>query len=371
MGGNRVRILNQPGSGTQTAPLRTHRLIAVPPARHNGTDPDPESMHTHVVAVLVAHGAPVVELAITSALFGTSHHDTQALPRSTGGWYEHEILVVDPGRRGQLSIAAVDTADGIGSLARADTIIVAAGPSIPPDPSDDVRQALSSARARGVRLVATGSGTFVLAAAGILSGLRATTHWSTVEELRRHHPDVLIDDGALFTEDSGVFTSAGAAATLDLCLELIRQDHGASVANSLARWMVAPPHRQGEHRQYLAAPLGEASEGLARVLDWASRHLAQPLTLEEMAQIAAVSSRTLNRRFHATLGTSPLQWLLTQRIRLAQELLESTHDSAEEIAKLTGFGTVGNLRHQFTKAIGMPPQHYRRMARDRADQRET
>lgn len=343
-------------------------LIAVP-TRHNGTDPDPD-VHAHVVAVLVAHGAPVVELAIISALFGASRSNTQALPRPTGGWYEHGILAVDPDRARQLPVAAVDAAEGIGSLAQADTIIVATGPDVPPDPSEEVRQALQGARARGARLVAIGSGTFVLAAAGILSGRRATTHWSAVAELRRRHPDVAIDDGALFTEDGGVFTSAGAAATLDLCLELIRRDHGATVANSLARWMIAPPQRQGGHRQYVAAPLGETSEGLGRVLDWALARLARPLTLEQMAQIAGVSSRTLNRRFRAALGTSPLQWLLTQRVRLAQELLESTEEPAEEIARLTGFGTVGNLRQQFTKALGMPPQRYRRIVRDRAGRPE-
>lgn len=364
MDGERVLSLHRPARGARSAPSRTRRIIAVP-TRHNGTGPGPDNVHTHVVAVL-AHGTPVVELAIISALFSTPHRYPQALPQSTGGWYEHGILAVDPddGARHPPD-AAVDTAERIDSLARADTIIVAAGPDVPPDPSDEVRHALQNARARGARLVAIGPGTFVLAAAGILSGVRATTHWSALEELRRRHPDVLIDDGVLFTEGGGVITSAGAAATLDLCLELIRRDHGATVANSLARWMIAPPQRQGRQRQYVAAPLGEASQGLVRVLDWASARLAQPITLEEMAKIAGVSPRTLNRRFQTALGTSPLQWLLTQRTSLAQELLESTQEPAEEIARITGFGTVGNLRQQFTKVLGMSPQRYRRIVRDR------
>jgi transcriptional regulator GlxA family with amidase domain len=145
-------------------------------------------------------------------LFGSSHRNTRA-HRSTKQRYDYRLLAEDPDRARQLPVAATDEAEGIGSLADADTIIVTAGPDVPPDPSDEARPALQGARARGGRLVAIGSGTFVLAAAGILAGLRATTHWSVLEELRWRHPDVLTDHGALFTEDGGVFTSAGAAAT--------------------------------------------------------------------------------------------------------------------------------------------------------------
>jgi AraC family transcriptional regulator, transcriptional activator FtrA len=208
----------------------------------------------------------------------------------------------------------------------------------------------------------------VLAAAGVLTGRRATAHWSVVDELRRRYPEVVVDDPALYTEDDGIFTSAGAAATLDLCLELVRQDHGTAVANALARWMVAPPHRSGNQPQFVTAPVSQTGDWLSDLLDWASARLDQPLTLADLAQEAGLAPRTLARRFHAVLGTSPLQWLLTQRVRLAQQLLESTDHPIDRIAERSGLGTPGNLRHQFAKELGTSPRRYRqRFRQSRAD----
>jgi transcriptional regulator GlxA family with amidase domain len=311
------------------------------------------------VTTLVVSGASVMDLGITTALFGSS---TGAGTPSLG--YEQLLCVPDVDQTGQpLESLTTGTSYGLDALARAHTIIVVAGSGVPPEPSDAVLKAVRAAHGRGARIVALGAGVFVVAAAGLLTGLRATTHWSICEELRRRHPDVVVDDHALYVEDSGIFTAAGAAATLDLGLELIRRDRGAAVANSLARWMIAPPQRSGDHRQFMAAPLSETNDGLARVLDWASGRLAESLTLADMAQVAGLSPRTLSRRFHAALGTSPLQWLLAQRVRLAQELLESSQESVEQIARLSGFGSVANLRQHFTRALGVPPQGYRRMLR--------
>ncbi|HYH32555.1 MAG TPA: helix-turn-helix domain-containing protein [Pseudonocardia sp.] len=301
---------------------------------------------THVVAVLAVHGAPVVELAVPRAVFGAARPSPARVPGTTAPWYE------------------VRPFDGdLDQLADAATVVVAGAPGVPPAPSVALRRALRAARARGARLVAVGSGTFVLAAAGVLARRRATTHWSAVDDLRRHHPDVLVDGAALYTEDDGILTCAGAAATLDLCLELVRQDHGAAVAHALGRWMVAPPHRAAGQQQLVATPRAEQQDDLAPLLEWASARLDRPLSLADLAQAAGVSPRTLARRFHAALGTTPLQWLLTQRIRLAQELLESTEHPVEQIAGLSGLGSAGNLRQQFARALGVSPQRYRRQFR--------
>jgi transcriptional regulator GlxA family with amidase domain len=314
------------------------------------------------VTTLVVYGASAIDLGITTALFGSSHLHAG----SASGWYEQLLCVPETDQTGQLAQNhTTGTSYGLDMLTGAHTVIVLAGPRVPPDPSEAVLQAVRAAHARGARIVALGAGVFVVAAAGLLAGLRATTHWSICEELRRRHPDVVVDDHALYVEDNGIFTAAGAAATLDLGLELIRRDRGAAVASSLARWMIAPPQRSGDHRQFVTAPLSEADDGLAHVLEWASGRLAEPLTVADMAQIAGLSPRTLARRFHAALGTSPLQWLLAQRVRLAQELLESSQESVEQIARRSGLGSVGNLRQHFTRALGVSPQEYRRMLRPR------
>jgi AraC family transcriptional activator FtrA len=326
-------------------------------------------MRLHTVTVLVAHAGPTIELAVPNAVFGTPFPN---LLRDFGGvrdwyslrdWYEVHVCSVELDSARQPVGPLIDASRRLELLAMADTIIVVAGCEIPDDPRADVRHALQQARARQTRIVGVGSGAFVLAAAGVLTGRRATAHWSVIDELRRRYPEVVVDDPALYTEDDGIFTSAGAAATLDLCLELVRQDHGAAVANALARWMVAPPHRSGNQPQFVAAPVPQTDDRLSNLLDWASARLDQPLTLADLAQEAGLTPRTLARRFHAALGTSPLQWLLMQRIRLAQQLLESTDHPIDQIAERSGLGTPGNLRHQFTKELGTSPRRYRQRFR--------
>lgn len=309
----------------------------------------------HAVAMLAAHPAPAIELAVPTAVFGAPHPTLMPDLHGVRGWYETRMCGGDL-ETARTRGGAVD-AD---VLASADTIIVAAGPDVPPDPQPQVRRVLQEARARRARIVGVGTGAFVLAAVDMLAGRRATTHWSAIDELRRRHPEVVVDDAVLYTEDDGVFTSAGASATLDLCLELVRRDHGAAVAGSVARWLVAPPQRAGEQPQCVAAALPDTGDRLADLLGWVLARLDQPLTLADLARAAGVSARTLARRFHASLGTTPLQWILAQRIRLAQELLESTALPVDRIAERSGFGSPGNLRQQFTKALGMSPQRYRR-----------
>jgi AraC family transcriptional activator FtrA len=215
---------------------------------------------------------------------------------------------------------------------------------------------------RGARVTAICSGAFVLAAAGLLNGRRAATHWMHADELARRFPQVRVDASVLYVEDEGIFTSAGTAAGLDLCLELVRQDHGSAVANALARRLVIPPHRDGGQAQFVQGPppAGADDADLGRVLDWAVRRLDQPLTLKDMAEMAHVSTRTLARRFDAVVGMSPLQWLLHQRVRLAQELLESSQEPINSVAQRSGFGTAANLRKHLTRRAGVSPTAYRR-----------
>jgi AraC family transcriptional regulator, transcriptional activator FtrA len=320
----------------------------------------PRRMHT--VVVLPVQPAPAIELAVATAVFGKLHPSLPHDLHRIRDWYEMHVLSDDIELARQPLDAAPDANLRRDLLAAADTIVVTGGPDVPPDLQPGVGHALRQARARRARIVGIGTGAFVLAAAGVLAGRRVTAHWSVCDELRRRYPDVLVDDPALYIEDDGIFTSAGGAATLDLCLDLVRQDHGAA-ATSLARWLVAPPLRAGYQPQCVAAPALETGDRLSGLLEWASARLDQQLTLADLAREAGASPRTLARRFHAALGTTPLQWLLAQRIRLAQELLESTDHPIDKIAERSGFGSPGNLRRQFTRAVGKSPQRYRRTFR--------
>jgi transcriptional regulator GlxA family with amidase domain len=245
-------------------------------------------------------------------------------------------------------------------LAEADTIILPAGIDAHFESTDLLFQELRHAHERGTRIVAMNSGVFVLAAAGLLTGRLATTHYMLAEELRRRYPDVAVDSSILYVEDDAVFTSAGAAAGLDLCIELVRRDHGVGVANALAERIAVPLYRNGRQAQTIPRPHTESSEGLVELLDWALARLDQPLTLADLARAAHMTPRTLARRFHARLGTTPLRWLLHQRIRLAQQLLETTDKSVAEIATLAGLGSPANFRHQFSRIVGISPRSYRR-----------
>lgn len=315
----------------------------------------------HVVATAVTAGMPIFELAVPAEVFGTVRRDL------VDPWYELRLCAVESGPTRVAAGFQVDTPYRAEDLVTADTVIIPACANVHDTPPPALVEAVREARARGARIAAICSGAFVLAAAGLLDGRRATTHWMHAAELARRYPAVTVDPDVLYAEDGGIFTSAGTAAGLDLCLELVRRDHGAAVANALARRLVIPPHRDGGQAQYVETP-GPApgGDGLATVLDWALGHLDQPLTIADLARTAHVSPRTLARRFDAALGMSPLQWLLTQRIRRAQQLLEASDEPVERIAALAGFGGPANLRRHFTRAVGVSPAIYRRTFRQPA-----
>ncbi|OXI29294.1 AraC family transcriptional regulator [Burkholderia sp. AU16741] len=253
------------------------------------------------------------------------------------------------------------------ALADADTIMVP-GTSAPLAPtSRRVLDALRAAAARGRRIASICSGAFVLAEAGLLDGLRATTHWLAAAELARRYPTVDVDPNALFVDNGRILTSAGAAAGLDLCLHMIQADYGAAVAVDAARNAVAPRVREGGQAQFIAPEWPAGGDGLHDLMDWLHANLREPLTLDAIARKASTSVRTLTRRFQEQTGTSPVQWLQTARVRHAQQLLEVTGLSIEHVATEAGFGSVTAFRERFARIVGTSPQRYRQAFRARAD----
>jgi AraC family transcriptional activator FtrA len=233
------------------------------------------------------------------------------------------------------------------------------------DPDPDVVAALRMAHDRGARVVSICSGAFALAATGLLDGRRATTHWQYAELLRRRHPHVEVDPKVLYVDDGDVLTGAGSAAGLDLCVHVVRKDFRAAIANAVARRLVIQPHRDGGQAQFIEAPVtGDRSDDrIARSMEWALEHLAEPLTVERLARQARMSQRTYLRHFARCAGTSPVRWVLAQRIRASLPLLEKTDASIERIAKTIGFDTAVTYRHHFGRAMRTSPTAYRRAFR--------
>ncbi|MFB9680904.1 helix-turn-helix domain-containing protein [Streptosporangium vulgare] len=259
----------------------------------------------------------------------------------------------------------VDTPHGLDALADADTVIVPACGDVDAAPPADLVDAVRAAHDRGARLVSLCTGAFVLAAAGVLDGRRATTHWEHTAALAARYPRVQVDPDVLYIDEGSVLTSAGKAAGMDLCLHIVTADHGAAVANELARRLVVPARRAGGQAQFVALPAAaDSGHALAALLHWASGRLDQPLTVSDLARRANMSTRNLTRRFTAATGVTPLRWLHTQRVHRAQELLETTGDSIEHIAARTGMGTAATLRRHFHRALGVPPETYRNTFRN-------
>jgi transcriptional regulator GlxA family with amidase domain len=259
---------------------------------------------------------------------------------------------------------------GAEAVATADTVVVP-GTKYPPARLDgvlgpDVRAALDTIRA-GTRVVSICTGAFVLAAAGLLDGRPATTHWQHADTLREMHPQVTIDENVLFVDDGDVLTSAGLAAGLDLCLHLIRSDHGAQVANAVARYCVVPPWREGGQAQFIdrhLQPAGGASTAGART--WALENLDESLSIDQLARHAGMSPRTFIRRFREETGESPGAWVRARRLDRARELLEQRDIPVDEIARQSGLGSGANLRHHLRRGLGMSPSSYRKVFQGRA-----
>ncbi|WP_344242087.1 helix-turn-helix domain-containing protein [Actinocorallia libanotica] len=313
------------------------------------------SSFRHSVAIAATEGMLHLELALACEVFGPA---PAALP---GPWYDLGVCGTHPVRVGRF---LVEPDHGFDRLADADTVIVPALADVDEDPPADLVEAVRAAHEAGARVVSLCTGAFVLAAAGLLDGLRATTHWAHTGELAARYPRVEVDPDVLYVDNGSVLTSAGKAAAMDLCLHLVRLDHGSAVANVVARRLVVPPHREGGQAQFVTTPV-PARDGhpLAELLPWAMGRLDRPLTVEDLARRANMSSRHLARHFRSVTGTTPLRWLLAQRIRRAQELLETTDESVDAIASAAGMGTATTLRRHFQRTIGVPPDTYRRTFR--------
>jgi AraC family transcriptional activator FtrA len=221
--------------------------------------------------------------------------------------------------------------------------------------------ALRAAYRRGARVVSICSGVFVLAAAGLLDGKRATTHWRYAERLAARFPKIVVEPDVLYVDEKRVLTSAGSAAGIDLCLHIIRSDFGAAIANQVAKRLVVPPHRDGGQSQYVSAPVrSDANRGLARLLEWAQTNLHRTLTVDALARRAGISARSFARHFRAEVGTTPHQWLSHQRLLSAQRWLETTDESIDRIAEAVGMQTAATLRHHFRRRFRTSPTAYRK-----------
>ncbi|MFD7705898.1 helix-turn-helix domain-containing protein [Streptomyces sp. NPDC059786] len=310
------------------------------------------------VALAVTDGMLHFELSIACEVFGPAPADV------TVPWYDLAVCGSAPVRVGGFRLAPEH---GLDRLTRADTVIVPGWADVDVDPPADLVDAVRAAHAAGARVASLCTGAFVLAAAGLLNGRRATTHWAHTRVLADRHPRVTVDPDVLYVDNGSVLTSAGKAAAMDLCLHLIRLDHGSAIANTVARRLVVPPHRDGGQAQFVTTPVPAPDNApLGGLLPWVLERLDEPLTVQDLARRAGMSSRHLGRHFKSVTGTTPLQWLLTQRIRHAQELLETTNDGIDSIATATGMGTATTLRRHFNRTVGVPPDAYRRTFRARS-----
>jgi transcriptional regulator GlxA family with amidase domain len=318
----------------------------------------------HHVAVLVRPGLLVMELGIVHRVFGQA--------RSAGDEPLYEVVTCTP-EPGELRTDAdvrIPVPVGPEAVAEADTVIIPAS-SIEYEPNarritPPVRAAMDLIRP-GTRIASICTGAFVLAAMGLLDGRSATTHWKSAGDFQLEYPRVRLNPDVLYTEDGDVFTSAGVASGIDLCLHLIRRDFGAAVANEVARGTVVSPHREGGQAQFIRRPVPEpqsSSTNAARA--WALEHLHRPLTLRELAARESMSTRTFTRRFRDEVGISAVQWLTQQRVERARQLLEETELPIDRIATECGFGTAASLRQHLQSALGVSPSAYRSTFRSSA-----
>jgi AraC family transcriptional regulator, transcriptional activator FtrA len=317
----------------------------------------------HVVAAPVTDHAPMFELSTIVEIFGSGRAASMGIP-----WYDLRICAGEPGPVHLGEWGVLDTPYGLEALEVADTILV-------PPPHDERREfppalleALRRAHGRGARIASICTGAFVLAAAGLLDGRPAITHWNSLDDLARRHPAVRVQPAVLYVDDGDVLTSAGSAAGLDLCLHLVRLDHGSRAAGQAARWSVVPPHRDGGQAQYVPIPAAEPSS-FGPWLDWARERLDRPVEVRDWARAVGTSPRTFARRFREATGETPVQWLAAERVRRAQDLLEGTDLPVETVAARCGFVTAAGLRKHFGRRLGTTPQQYRRTFRAGHDDR--
>lgn len=315
-------------------------------------------MRMHRVACFAYDGLAPFELGVATEVF--------ALPRpelDVDSWYSFSLCSVVPGNLRVVGGFELLTEHGLGTLERADTIIIPGVPDVHAAPPAELLGALQRAHRRGARIVSICSGAFALAAAGLLDEREAATHWRYAELLRARYPRVRVNADVLYIDHSDVMTSAGTAAGIDLCLHLIRQDHGADIANRLARRMVVAPHRDGGQAQFVEQPVAShADDPVRRAISEALERIPEPLSVADLARVAHLSPRQFERRFHTATGTSPGRWLIERRIEASLPLLERDPRSVDDIAHAVGFSPAG-FRRRFAAIRGIQPSTYRRQFR--------
>jgi AraC family transcriptional regulator, transcriptional activator FtrA len=311
------------------------------------------------VSVLAYQGMSAFETGIVTEVFGLPR------PEFDVPWYELTVCAERPEPVLVIGGASLHTPYGLDVFAAAGTVIVPGVPDVTADPSPALVAALRLAHQRGARIMSICSGAFALAGAGLLDGRPATTHWRYADLLRTRYPRVDVDPKVLYIDDGQVLTSAGSAAGLDLCLHIVRQDFGAGIANAVARRLVIQPHRDGGQAQFIEAPVSvdPDDDRVAQSMAWALERLAEPVTVATLAQHAHMSTRTYLRHFARSTGTTPIRWLINQRVQASLALLETTNAAVEEIASAVGFDTTVTYRHHFGQAMRTSPSAYRRAFR--------
>jgi AraC family transcriptional activator FtrA len=319
--------------------------------------PSEKTVGPHVV-VLAYDGLCTFEFGIAYEVFG--------LPRPEMGqsWYRFSVAAIEEGPLQAAGGLTITVDRGLDLLAEADLIIVPGWRGIAEPVPAALIEAVCAAHGRGARVMSLCSGVAVLAAAGLLSGRRATTHWRYVEAIADRYPGTVFDADVLYLDEGSTLTAAGSAAGIDLCLHVVRKDFGTEAANSVARRLVVPPHREGGQAQFISAPVPQEREGLrlSPLIDWMRTRLGDEHSIRMLADRAGMSIRTFQRRFEATTGDSVGEWLVKERLRFARELLETrVSASLDDIAVACGFGTQATLRHHFRNRLGTSPAAYRQM----------
>ncbi|RVU21694.1 transcriptional regulator FtrA [Methylobacterium oryzihabitans] len=307
-----------------------------------------------LVAILAYDGLCTFEFGCAVEVFG------QFRPEMGRDWYRCATVAAEAGALRGLGGVRVEADGGLELLAEAATIVVPGWRGPTAEVPAALAHALAAAHARGVRLVGLCAGAFVLAAAGLLRGRRATTHWAHIGRLAAASPDTELVEDVLYVDEGSVLTSAGSAAGLDLCLHVVRKDFGAKAANRVARRLVLSAHREGGQAQFIDRPVPvRAGTRLGAFLDGVRLRVSEAWTIERMADEAGLSLTGLHRHVRAATGLSPGAWLIAERVRQARELLEETSLSIEAVARATGFGEAVNLRKHFRRAVGLSPRAYR------------
>jgi len=313
----------------------------------------PRRARPPVIAVVAFDRISPFHLSVPCVVFGEAHPGVPP--------FEFRVCAVEKRPLTTTAGFTVNVERGLDALRVAQTIIVPSWRDPDERPPQVLLDALVAAQARGAQVVGLCLGAYVLAEAGLLDGRRASTHWAFAEDFARRYPKVQLDADVLYVDDGNTVTSAGTAAGIDCCLHLLRAQYGAASANSVARRLVVPPHRKGGQSQYIEQPLPATARDsrLADLVESTRANLAEPHSLDRLAEKSLMSRRTFTRRFRQLTGTTVGQWLLRERLTLTQRLLETTEHSVERIAVLAGFGSAVSLRHHFRAAFGVSPTSWR------------